>query len=149
MVPTRTITTDAWNVNDTLTDTSATYLGDAVGMSLHKEFDVDNNITSIYSGRFDADVTLTATFGGEPMLGGTIDNFQGIAVDPLWTVELKKAIVVDGAVATGVTDASGVDGVWSASSYGPPADARPVGIYGGFTAHFLDGHAVGAYATPK
>ena len=40
--------------------TSATYSGDAVGMSVHKTTDVDGEITSIYSGAFTADVTLTA-----------------------------------------------------------------------------------------
>ena len=116
----------AWDVNVTPTDKSATYLGDAVGMSLHKEVDVDNEITSIDSGRFDADVTLTATFGEAPMLRGTIDNFRGNAVDPEWTVKLNEALVTDGGVAedVGVTVASGDNGVWSAASYGE-ADARP------------------------
>ena len=140
-----------WGVDtEMLTDTSATYSGDAVGMSLHKTTDVDGEITSIYSGRFDADVTLTATFGGTPMLGGTIDNFRGKAVDPKWTVELKEAPVTAGGVLStvGVTVASADNGVWSASSYGEAA-ARPTGIFGGFSAHFSDGHAAGAFGTRK
>ena len=134
-----------------LTDTSATYSGDAVGMSVHKTTDVDGEITSIYSGAFTADVTLTAEFSATPanqLLGGTVDNFQGNAVDPLWTVRFDRMAVSAGGVAAGRTDASGGDGTWTAASYGA-AEARPVGIFGGFNAHFTDGHAAGAYATRK
>ena len=49
---------------DTLTDTSATYEGRAVGMSVKKATDSDGNITSIESGAFSAKVTLKATFDG-------------------------------------------------------------------------------------
>ena len=144
----------SWTVDEEmmLTDTSATYSGDAVGMSVHKT-SVDGEITSIYSGAFTADVTLEAEFSADTedqMLSGTVDNFQGNAVDPDWTVELREAPVTVGGVANtvGVTVASGENGVWSASSYGA-ATARPVGIFGGFNAHFSDGHAAGAYATRK
>ena len=133
-----------------LTDTSATYSGDAVGMSLHKT-SVDGEITSIYSGAFTADVTLKAEFSAtlaDQLLGGIVDNFQGNAVDPLWTVTLERKGVTTGDVTAGRTVASGRDGVWTAKSYGA-ADARPVGIFGGFNAHFSDGHAAGVYATRK
>ena len=110
---------------------------------------MDGEITSIYSGAFTADVSLTATFHATaPMLGGTVDNFQGNAVDPLWTVTFRRTDAPAGVVTAGKTIASGSDGVWSANSYGAAA-ARPVGIFGGFNAHFKDGHAAGAYATRK
>ena len=150
---TNTATTLAWGLNmapaPTLTDKSATYSGDAVGMSLHKTTDVDGEITSIYSGAFTADVTLKAEFSADaPMLGGTVDNFQGNAVDSTWSVILERTAVVTGAVAAGLTTATGRNGAWSATSYGTDT-ARPVGIFGGFNAHFSDGHAAGAYATRK
>ena len=133
----------------TLTDTSATYSGDAVGMSVHKTTDGDGEITSIYSGEFTADVTLKAEFGAAQFLGGTVDNFRGKAVDPLWTVVFARTPVdADGDVEAGKTIASGPDGRWTADSYGD-ADARPTGIFGGFNAHFSDGHAAGVYATRK
>ena len=133
-----------------LTDTSATYSGDAVGMSVHKT-SVDGEITSIYSGAFTADVTLKAEFSAatvDQLLGGTVDNFQGNAVDPLWTVRFERMVVANGGVELGRTVASGRDGTWTADSYGA-ANARPVGIFGGFNAHFSDGHAAGVYATRK
>ena len=37
----------------------------------------------------------------------------------------------------------------SASSAYGAADVRPAGIFGGFEAHFTDGHASGVYATRK
>ena len=83
-----TMNTGAWGLNTapeetTLLDKTATYSGTAAGMSLHKTVDADNVITSIYSGGFTADVTLDATFHATaPLLGGTVDNFQGNAVDP-------------------------------------------------------------------
>ena len=79
------------------------------------------------------------------------------AVDSDWTVTLVETEVASGAVAAGVTTATGQDGTWSATSYGgfdddPATTAtgdikRPEGIFGGFNAHFTDGHVAGAYAT--
>ena len=111
-------------------------------------------MTDIQSGNFMADVMLTAKFANTPMLGGTIDNFrtaQGSnpgAVDSSWTVTLTETTPTGGTVAGGVADASGQDGTWTATSYGE-AEMRPTGIYGGFNAHFTDGHVAGAYATRK
>ncbi|MYE01969.1 MAG: hypothetical protein F4Y03_11970 [Alphaproteobacteria bacterium] len=153
---------------------SATYEGMAVGRSVHKTVDSDNTVTDIQSGRFTASVTLTATFAGaSSTLGGMIDNFVGVdnpeAVDSSWEVTLNPFTTADGTVAAnavgtpgGVAEASGQDGTWSAAAYGvgastaagPTADTpstarRPAGIYGGFNAHFTDGHVAGAYATRK
>jgi hypothetical protein len=127
---------------------SATYTGDAAGMSVHKAVDVDGEITSIYSGAFTAGVSLDARFGATPTLGGTINGFDGgSAVDGDWTVELeRRAFPTSGTFADGKTVASGRDGVWSATSYGV-LNERPTGIFGGFNAHFSDGHAAGAYVT--
>ena len=135
----------ALGVSDML-DMSATYKGDAVGMSVHKTFDGNNLQTGIDSGAFTAAVTLEATFGDTPMLEGTVDGFGGPATDSKWAVELKETAFTGGTFNNGVTDATGDDGVWSATSYGA-AGARPTGIFGGFNAHFTDGHAAGAYAT--
>ena len=139
----------------TLTDTSATYEGKAAGMSLHKEVDVDSVPVpgSLESGAFTAKVTLTAEFGEEPMLGGYINGFEGSAVDEDWRVTLVKkeltttgeAILADG---TTTTTSHVGGGVWTAQGYGD-ANARPTGFFGGFNAHFTDGHAAGAYATRK
>ena len=140
---------------DTLTDSSATYTGTAAGMSLHKEIDSDGMAVpgTLQSGAFTADVTLNATFGTAPTIGGTIDNFRSEnagAVDSDWSVNLLTTGFTGAAVAStaGRTTASGQDGEWQANSYGV-SGARPTGIYGGFNAHFSDGHAAGAYATRK
>ena len=145
-----------WNETAAGTPSSqqATYSGKAAGRSVHKTLDKNGGITEIQSGRFMADVMLTAKFGGTPMLGGTIDNFMSpdniYAVDSSWTVKLMDAAVTAGAVGAdaGMTKASGQDGTWSAQSYGA-ATGRPTGIFGGFNAHFTDGHVAGAYATRK
>lgn len=135
-----------------LNGTTATYSGMAAGRSVHRTTDPDGVVTDIQSGNFMADVVLTAKFADTPMLGGAIDNFRAAegsnpgAVDPSWTVTLTETTPSDGKVAGGVADASGQDGAWTATSYGE-ADMRPAGIYGGFNAHFTDGHVAGAYAT--
>ena len=136
---------------------SATYNGDAAGMSVHKTTDEDGVVTSIYSGAFTADAELLLRFGdgADVTLGGTIDGFEGNAVDEeRWTVELERRTFTDGEFASGTTGktvASGRDGVWSATAFGPAqvenVDQRPTGIFGAFNAHFSDGHAAGAYAT--
>ena len=156
-----TINTYAWsngttadvdlNENSAL-DGSATYAGSAVGMSLHKTFDSQGERQDIYSGRFTADVSLTADFDASPTVKGTIDNFQGPATDSSWSVELKEMdLGADMRPATAgetATGGMGQDGVWNNQSYGV-AFMRPTGIFGDFTAHWTDGHAAGAYATMK
>ena len=136
----------------TLLDESATYEGTAAGMSLHKDVDGDGAPVpgSLESGAFTADVTLTATFGAAPLLGGYINGFEGDAVDPDWRVMLLEGSFAGTELTGGgTTTASGQDGVWSATGYGDDETARPTGIFGGFNAHFTDGHAAGAYATRK
>ncbi len=138
----------------TLTDTSATYRGMAVGMSLHKEIDAQGNAVkgSLSSGAFTANVTLTAKFGTSPMLGGMINGFSsvngGSNVDSAWSVKLPDTAFTGAALTGGVADASGQDGIWNATGYGTSGE-RPMGIFGDFNAHFTDGHAAGAYATRK
>ena len=129
----------------TLTDTEATYVGEAVGMSVLKTTNAAGDGLDIASGRFTADVELMAEFGTTAMLSGTIDNFEGSAVGD-WSVTLVRRAIGTG-FTDGVASSSGVNGVWVADSYGPASDARPTGIFGGFNAHFLDGHAAGAYST--
>ena len=130
---------------ETLTNKSAKYSGSAAGMSVTTGADG----TATASGAFTADVNLTATFHATaPMLGGTVNNFQGDAVGSGWSVTLENTAVNGGNVAEGRAIASGRDGEWSATSYGNN-DARPTGIFGGFNAYFSDGSAAGAYATRK
>ena len=83
------------------------------------------------------------------MLGGTVDNFQGNAVDPAWSVELVEAATSTGTVTSGVAVASGRNGLWTADSYAADNVTRAEGIFGGFNAHFTGGHAAGAFATRK
>lgn len=139
----------------TLTDKSATYTGRAAGMSFRKQLNSDGTVVdgSRQSGAFTADVSLKATFGSAPMLGGTVNNFtsaNGDAVNSDWSVTLREGTFAAGTLTGGVTRASTTaqDGVWSAASYGETGK-RPAGIFGGFNAHFSDGHAAGAYATKK
>ncbi len=137
-----------------LSGATATYSGTAMGRSVQRTTDVNGVVTDVQSGNFTADVTLTAQFAAAPMLGGTIDNFRAAAgsnpgaVDSSWTVTLTETDSGGGTVTAGVADASGQDGTWSATSYGE-AGMRPAGIYGGFNAHFTDGHVAGAWATRR
>ena len=144
----------------------AKYMGKAAGMSVHKMFDGNNKETGRASGSFTADVSLTAVFGTAPTIKGMISGFKSanpMAVDPSWSVKLmgagdsETAAFTAGALAAteGITQgyrggaASGErTGTWSANAYGE-AEKRPAGIYGGFNAHFNDGHVAGAYATRK
>ncbi len=128
-----------------LTDSSATYSGTAAGMSIEKTTDADGNITDIQSGAFTATVGLKATFGDSPTIGGTVSNFDGPAADPNWSVELQTTVFTNPTV-EGRTIATGRDGEWTATRYGV-AEERPTGVFGGFNAHFSDGHAAGAYTT--
>ena len=134
--------------NETLKDTSASYRGPAAGMSVEKTTDSDGEITEINSAAFVATVNLKATFGDDSTLGGTVTDFRGDATDPNWSVELQVKTFPNGTTTfdNGVTVASGRNGVWTATAYGDDGE-RPTGIFGGFNAHFTDGHAAGAYTT--
>ncbi len=140
--------TDAANVaaDDDLGN-KATYTGGAVGMSSRTQGSGDSKTTD--SGRFTADVTLNAAFGASPTVTGTVQNFEGGAVNPAWRVNLGEAGLGAGGTAgtAGVTVTGGRDGTWTATSFGTDSTKRPTGIYGNFTAHFPDGDAAGAYAT--
>ena len=137
----------------TLTDTKATYEGDAAGMALYKQFDSSGKILegSLRSMAFTADVELTATFGTGATLGGEITDFEDSAgnnIDSSWEVELLVRSFDGNNFADGTAVASGQDGLWSAQAFGASGD-RPTGVYGGFNAHFTNGHVAGAYATRK
>lgn len=131
----------------------ASYSGDAIGMSVRTRGTGDDKTTD--SGRFTADVKLNATFSATPSVTGTINNFAGDAVNPAWTVSLGDATfsgAADLASAYGTAVTNGRDGRWSARAYGTSTTedpARPTGFYGGFSVHFSDGDAAGAYATRK
>ena len=144
------------DTDDTLMDTSATYTGEAAGMSLHKEFDGQGAIVpgSLQSAAFTADVELTATFGDAAdaaTLGGTVSNFEGGATDPDWSVILltrgfDRCQLSATALARQPPPARTVSGRHRRLAQ---SGGRPTGIFGGFNAHFSDGHAAGAYATRK
>ena len=142
---------------DPAADVTATYTGDAVGISVRDKA----------SGQFTASVNLTAKFGATPTLRGNITNFDGGATNPNWNVTLQeKGLGTAGSFTDGVTNSAsgaGDPGVWSATAYGPmqtPMDTntepdtpavnhRPEGFFGRFDANFGDGAAAGAYTTRK
>ena len=136
---------------------TASYSGGAVGISVTTDADGD----AVASGRFDANVNLTARFGATPTLFGYITNFRGNAVNPNWNVTLNQTNL-DGAGDltgdNGIAYGGEAAGQWTAQGYGPeqtpaveaggePTDHRPDGFFGRFNANFTDGKAAGAYAT--
>ena len=129
----------------------ASYSGSAAGMSVRVTGSGDSKTTD--SGAFTADVTLSASFGGTPTVSGTVNNFVGDAANAGWSATLESvalgAVDATSITSTGVVVASGRNGLWGANAYGTADDERPSGIYGGFSAHFTDGDAAGAFATTK
>ena len=124
---------------------SATYTGTARGLSARSQYRGSDYVTA--SGHFTADVSLSATFGGSPTLGGTIGNFQSADpdaqgtdhVNPAWSLTLEGWSPASGDAAGG-RGAFGGDaalGHWSAWMHGETG-RRPDGVYGGFTAAFRD-----------
>ncbi len=142
------------NANAELAGT-ATYMGKAAGMSMMKSFDPDTGKDENHmSASFTADVMLEAVFGGSASLSGTISGFDGEAADTAWEVKLTGGDFASGAFEDGVTGSTDApDGVWTAQAYGGSdasgEEKRPDGVYGGFNAHFANGHAAGAYITRK
>ena len=142
------------------TDPSATYEGEARGLSAHTVGTGDDAVTA--SGHFEANVMLEATFGASPMLAGTIDRFRAVAgqgsghVNTRWSIRLQPTAITNGEITGGAVTISAPDGdgSWSATAYGDSGE-RPAGFYGGFTAEFYGGEggdgpttgaAVGVYS---
>ena len=147
---------------DAFAGTSASYEGDAVGMSVTWMTDTRGKEVagSRASGHFDADVSLTMTFGLNPTLKGMISGFRGDGADSSWMVELKESALASGVLGTAATDGtvggSATSGAWTATAWGgaesdTTADtnpaARPTGVHGAFNAGFTNGAAAGVYAT--
>ena len=137
---------------------TATYRGETRGLSARGTGTGDTATTA--SGHFTADVTLNATFGASPTLGGTIRNFrsadpagQGTAHVGSWTVDLADTPPAAGDIPDAPFTNTGTvgrptGGGWSAYAYGEDG-ARPTGFHGGFEADFADGAAVGQFDARK
>ena len=143
------------------TDPSATYSGDARGLSARTVGTGDDAVTA--SGHFEADVTLNATFGTAPELGGTIDNFRPVDgqgdghVDTGWRLELVPASIDTNDNSLTYSRKAYITnngGSWNAEPYGASGE-RPAGFYGGFDATFPNsegttvGAAAGVYSAEK
>ena len=146
---------------NTALDGSATYSGDAHGLSAR------TSGSRTASGHFTADVELDVTFGGTPLtvIRGTIDNFRPVSgqgsdhVDRRWSVSLYSPVPNNysgGRIGGDVTiTAPDGDGDWGWTPYGEFQE-RPAGFYGDFDVEFYDdnddttnGVAAGLYHVEK
>jgi len=122
---------------------TARYVGPVVGQyAIVDDLGEDSD-----SGRFTATVTLDADFDATTnTLSGTVNRFSN---DSTWEVNLRSAGISSGAISGGpVSWSIGEDSVrkdggqWSAAFYSeiasPPANSRPTGVAGAFTAHHGD-----------
>ena len=141
---------EAAGTGDLSTAGTATYSGTARGLSARTV----NEVTA--SGHFEADVSLSATFGASPTLGGTVRNFRaeagqgGAHVGP-WSIDLPATgpragtgDIRNAPFGNVGADGNPTAGGWSAYAYGLDG-ARPTGVYGGFQADFADGAAIGQF----
>jgi len=128
-------------VDDDLPGT-ATYEGDAHGLSTFRASKDGGPFKAVRSGHFTADVKLEATFGNEPKLEGMIGNFQGDAVNTGWKVEIKEGNLATSGM--GELNDEVDDGRFTYETYGE-AKQRPTGIVGTFGKNFSDGAVDGVY----
>ena len=143
---------------------SATYSGDARGLSARTVGTGDDAVTA--SGHFEADVTLNATFGTSPELGGMINNFRPVEgqgdghVNTDWSLTLIPESIPTSGDDPGIISEGQFQEVfrngskWNATPYGERSE-HPDGFYGGFNAIWTDdfgqptGAAAGVYSTEK
>jgi hypothetical protein len=138
---------------------SATYKGDAAGVYVHKTMNDDGSLNVASSGRFTADVDLTAYFEATSLriantMSGTISNFDlehGEANK--WEVDLAAGDIatgssIDGTASGGVT---GVTGDLDARFHGSPAEtgAAPPVVVGEFNSNFSNGSAAGSFGARR
>ena len=151
---------------------SASYSGKAAGLYARQVYE-GSALADDRTGRFTADVALTAHFGGGAVaeddrnsIGGTISNFMdgGRPIDSGWSVRLNKigggtggTGTLDTSAATfsgGTTAGGGAAGTWSGAFYGDATAVdsvtpQPSGVAGEFTAGFHNGDVVGAFGARK
>ena len=154
---------------------TASYRGKAVGLYARQVYE-GNTLLDDRTGRFTADVALTAYFGGgavaaddQNSIGGTVSNFMdgGRPIDSGWSVTLNRIGGSTGGTGTFDTSAgtftegttaggAGGDtaGTWSGAFYGDDTAVnnvtpQPGSVAGEFTAGFHNGSAVGAFGARK
>ena len=132
-------------------DVTATYTGDAAGLSARKTGEDEDE--TYHSGHFAATVELTATFkaaNGTDTLDGSIHTFRPTGngtdhVDQNWRLNFIRNNAFDGDVSGGYEGDGAPTGQWHAIAYGGTGTANPEGIYGAFHAGFKDGKVTGVY----
>ena len=115
---------------------SATYEGSVAGIGYHGPSE------SRKSGRFDADIELTAVFS-DGLITGNVSNFRGTGAGSSWgTVTLGDS----GSVSDGGT----TGGSWEHSYYRKEnATGNPDGVTGYVDLTFSEEEAVGAFHAPR
>ncbi len=118
------------------TEGSATYEGSVAGIGYHGPSE------SRKSGRFDADIELTAVFS-DGLITGNVSNFRGTGAGSSWgTVTLGDS----GSVSDGGT----TGGSWEHSYYRKEnATGNPDGVTGYVDLTFSEEEAVGAFHAPR
>jgi len=127
---------------------TATYRGDAYGLYLGRSADVGE-----YGGEFDANIRLTATFGGAPTISGSVSDvyvrdigdtsFEALVGNPSLTLQSATISASAGGFFTGNTHTSVAGytytGKWGGQFYGSQADSVG-GTFGGSTSGNADGY---------
>ena len=135
---------------------TASYEGGAAGVYVHETTNEDGTLDVATSGRFTADVALTAHFSGNPLrventLDGTISNFDlDGGPSTKWNVKVSATGLDTDAGFTGnASGMTGDNGSLSGRFHGAgdeATDAPPV-LMGEFNANFTNGHVAGAFGT--
>ena len=152
---------------------TASYTGKAGGKYVVKTVTPQNEVATLHTGQFVANVTLDAMFGGETVpsllwdrIEGTIAGFNDEADDMdrinHWEVDLGVASTTDTTdnLNVGMTNDGMMGGTWTHTFYSRNAvnaattgvseeDMPPGDVAGVFDAHWSDGHAIGAYGASR
>jgi hypothetical protein len=144
----------------------ATYSGKAAGMYGRKTLDQYGQVMAgtDTSGHFTANAELMVRFGGMDVaeskrneIEGTVSNFMDgdQMISPGWSAELKTvALDGNGQSLTSFSGDTTGNGNWRGAFFGNPAETDPItpdaerhptGVAGDFTAHFPNGHVIGAF----
>ena len=139
---------------------TATYDGDAAGVYVHETKKEDGTLDTATSGRFTADVALTAYFDATTTrtadtIEGTISNFDlDGGPDNSWSVSLAgTGIDTDAGFtgnASGMTgDTGSLSGRFHGAGDATDATVAPPVVIGEFNANFVNGTAAGAFGARK
>ncbi len=138
---------------------TATFEGNAAGVYTYDTLKSDGSKEKVTAGSFEADVELTASFGGDDVAVSKQDSIEGMITNfdlsggesNAWVLKLNQGTITasDGTF-SGMTNGGATNAPYEGQLYGGGGEDAPTMATGEFNGNFVNGMVAGAFgATTK